>query len=393
MDIAVNELAVIHKLGHRLIEAAGVDLHLSATTDRRTSIADADYVLTSFRQGGFEARHQDEAIPLKYGVIGQETIGPGGFFFAMRTLPIIKTITEEMRKLAPQATLINYTNPTQIVAEAVSHFTKVPVISICDQSSSDLKRILTALPIKEPRDVKYESAGLNHGAWSTRFQIDGRDGVALMNDACDDVLACPQVPARVKRQFRLTRVFGRVPNSYLQHYYYREETLAEAQAAPLTRAQEIVAELPDYYAHYREQAAAETPKLRKVRGGSLFGDMAVDVLRSLTMDDGAIHILNVPNGGALPGFDADRVVEVPCRLDRLGATPLTQPPLPNQVMGLLKMLAEYQWLAAEAIWKGTRREVIKALAANPLVLSLSLAETLLDEITPLQRADIPERLR
>jgi 6-phospho-beta-glucosidase len=191
----------------------------------------------------------------------------------------------------------------------------------------------------------------------------------------------------------LTREFGRVPNSYLQYYYYREETLVEAQAASHTRAQQIMAALPDYYAHYRAEIEASTPNLNKVRGGSLFGDMAVDVLGSMVTDDGAIHTLNVLNGNALPGFDTGRVVELPCRLDRLGATPLAQNPLPHTVMGLLTMLAEYQWLAAQAIWQGTRREAIRALAANPLVLSLSLAETLLDEITPLQRSYISERLQ
>jgi 6-phospho-beta-glucosidase len=393
MDIAAAQLDIVYRLGCRMVEEVGADLRLTATTDRLTALTDADYVLTSFRQGGFEARHQDESIPLKHGIIGQETIGPGGFFFALRTLPVIQAITEEMRRLAPRAILVNYTNPTQIVAEAVNHFTRIPVISICDQSNGDLKNILAALNLKEPDEVKFESVGLNHATWSTRFQVNGQDGVALMLAACANVLDRPDISNRVKRQFHLTREFGRVPNSYLQYYYYHEETLAEACAAPRTRAQEIIATLPDYFAHYRAQTAAKTPRLKKVRGGSLFGDMAVEVLRSLVTDDGAIHTLNVLNRGALPGFDSERVVEVPCRLDRLGATPLAQPHLPHEVMGLLTMLAEYQWLAARAIWQGTRRDIIKALAANPLVLSLSLAETLLDEIIPLQRDYISERVQ
>jgi len=376
-----------------MIESAQVDLRLTATTNRRAAIANANYVLTSFRQGGFIARHQDESIPLKHGVIGQETIGPGGFFFAMRTLPVIKAITKEMAELAPQAVLVNYTNPTQIVAEAVCHFTDTPVISICDQSDSDLQNILAALGIKKPTEVKYESIGLNHATWGARFQVNGQHGVELMRDAYDTVLAQPSVSDRVKRQFRLTREFNRVPNSYLQYYYYREETLAEAQAAPQTRAQQIITALPGYYAHYREEIEAPNPTLKKVRGGSLFGDMAVDVLRSMITDDGAIHTLNVLNGHALPGLDADRVVELPCRLDRLGATPLAQNPLPHSVMGLLAILAEYQWLAAQAIWQGTRREAVRALAANPLVLSISLAEALFNEIISLQSDYIPDRLQ
>jgi len=275
--------------------------------------------------------------------------------------------------------LVNYTNPTQIVAEAETHFSNVPCISICDQSRDDAKKILQALNLPNATIV-LESVGLNHATWSTRFTIDGEDGVAVMLRHYDAVMACADVSARVKRQFRLTREYGRLPNSYLQYYYYREETVAEARARPWTRAQEILAALPSYYEHFREQIAAPIPRLTHVRGGSIFGDMAVQVIRGLVQRDGSIHTLNVPNRTALPDFAPERIVEVPARLERAGATPLVQPRLPSAVVGLLRMLAEYQWLAAEAIWQQDRRALEHALAANPLVLSLSLARQLLDEV-------------
>ncbi|MBI9045966.1 MAG: hypothetical protein JEZ06_15850 [Anaerolineaceae bacterium] len=392
MDINSDNLDIVHRLGSHMVNNARVDLKISATTNRKAAISDADYIITSFRQGGFEARHQDESIPLKHNILGQETIGPGGFFFAMRTLPVIKAITTEISKFAPRAVLINYTNPTQIVAEAVNHFTDIPIISICDQSDDDLQNILVALEIKTPSEVIYESIGLNHATWSSHFQVNGQNGIELMCEACDTVLARTDLSKRVKRQFQLTREFGLIPNSYLQHYYYREETIAEAIASPHTRAQQIMASLPDYYSHFLQELSAPTPKLTKVRGGSLFGDMAVDVIRSLLTGNGEIHTLNVKNRNALPGFDPDRIVELPCHLDRSGATPLAQKHLPHSVMGILSMLSEYQWLAANAIWKGTRKDAVKALSANPLILSLTLAETLLDEITPLQGNYYPERL-
>ncbi len=391
MDIATEELDIVHQLGHRLVAAAGVDLTITATTDRQAAIAGADYVLTTFRQGGFQARHQDESIPLRHNVIGQETIGPGGFFFAMRTLPVIKSLLQEIEQLAPSAVLVNYTNPTQIVAEAVTHFSDVPCISICDQSSEDKENVLHALN-RPHASVVLESIGLNHATWSTRFEIDGEDGVKVMLRHADEVLARDDVTERVKRQFRLTREYGRLPNSYLQYYYYWEETVAEAQAAPRTRAQVIMDTLPSYYAHFEEQILADVPRLTHMRGGSLFGDMAVDVLRGLVQQDGSIHTLNVPNRSAITSFAPDRIVEVPARLERAGATPLVQEPLPPEVMGLLQMLAAYQWLAAHAIWQGDRKAHEHALAANPLVLSLPLAQTLLDEIIPLQQAYLPDRL-
>lgn len=390
MDIAAHELGIIHRLGQRMAQAAGVDIRITATTDQREAVTGADYILTTFRQGGFEARHQDEAVPLEFGVIGQETIGPGGFFFAMRTLPVIQRLVEDIKAVAPNAVIVNYTNPTQIVAEAVTHFGGVPCISICDQSLDDQRKIVSALDL-HPASVEFESVGLNHATWSTRFLIDGEDGVALMNLQTDRVLARPDLSDRLKRQFRLTREYGRVPNSYLQYYYYREEVVAEALAEPKTRAQEIMESLPGYFQHYQEQSEAETPHLTHVRGGSVFGDVAVEVLRSLIVRDHQIHTLNVPNRTALPGFAPDRVVELPARLEARDATPLVQPALPHEVMGLLAMLAEYQWLAADAIWNGDRRALERALASNPLVVSLSQARRLLDTIIPLQSAYLPER--
>lgn len=377
MDIAAPELDIVHRLGVKMVTAAGANLRITATTNQQEAIAGADYVLTTFRQGGFRARHEDERIPLKYGVIGQETVGPGGFFFAMRTLPVIKTIIADIERLAPGAMLVNYTNPTQIVAEAVTHFSAAPCIAICDQSRDDTRRLRHALAMPDAV-IDLESIGLNHATWSTRFTIDGEDGVGVMMRHYDDVMARSDVSARVKRQFRLTREFGRLPNSYLQYYYYREETVAEAQSAPKTRAEVILESIPGYYAHFQEQIAAETPRLTHVRGDSLFGDMAVEVLRGLVLGDGSIHTLNVPNRTALPTFAPDRIVEVPARLERLGATPLVQDRLPSAVSGLLQSLAEYQWLAADAIWRDDCKAMKHALAANPLVLSLSLAEALLE---------------
>ena len=392
MDIAARELDIVHRLGQRMVSAAGVDLTLTATTDRRQAVSGADFVLTSFRQGGFEARHQDETIPLKYNIIGQETIGPGGFFFALRTLPVIKALIQDIKELTPRAVLVNYTNPTQIVAEAVTHFSDVPCISICDQSNEDKQNLRKALNLPQAV-IDLEAVGLNHATWSTKFEIDGQDGILVMERHLKAVLAREEVSPRTKRQFLLACEYGRLPNSYMQYYYYREETVSEAKAAPKTRSQVILDSLPGYYRHFEEQIAAEEPRLTHVRGGSLFGDMAVDVLRGLAEQNHPIYTLNVPNRSALADFTPDRVVEVPARLEHAGATPLAQGYLPAEVTGLLHMLAEYQWLAADAIWNGNLKAVEHALAANPLVLSLSIAQNMLADIRSLQQGYWPEQIR
>ena len=243
MDIAKDELAIVHQLSLRMAESAGADIKISRHDNQQSAIENADYVLTTFRQGGFEARAQDERIPLQHGVIGQETIGPGGFFFAMRTLPVIKGILNDIEHYAPNAVLVNYTNPTQIVAEAVTHFSDVPCISICDQTKDDERKILDAMGI-QPESVFLESVGFNHATWSTHFTIDGEDGIKVMNRHYDAVMENPDVSNRVKRQFMLARDYNRLPNSYMQYYYYREETVAEAKSAKKSRAQVIMDDLP-----------------------------------------------------------------------------------------------------------------------------------------------------
>lgn len=375
MDVAERELSVVARLAERLVEGTG--LRIDATTERVRAIAGADVVLTTFRQGGLTARHHDEAVPLAFDVLGQETIGPGGFFFAMRTLPVMREIADEMTRWAPGATLLNYTNPTQIVAEALTRHTDLHCIAICDQTDDDRVHLAQALDLA-PHEIELASVGLNHATWSTHCRIEGEDGVGRLAREHDRVLARPDVAARTKRQVALTRRYGRVPNGYLPYYLYRDETVREAKRAPRTRAETILAELPTHYAHFAEQAAAPRPHLSGGRGGSVFGDFAVRVLRALTTGERADLTLNVPNvGAAVPDFREDRVVEVPCRLEHGGITPQPQEPFPHEIRGLLRMLADYQAAAADAIWFEDEGAMSRALAANPLVMEPGLADALL----------------
>jgi 6-phospho-beta-glucosidase len=374
MDIAADELAIVHRLGTRLLEGTG--LRLSATTDRVRAVEGASFVLTTFREGGLAARRLDERVPLAFGLVGQETIGPGGFFFAQRTLPVMRALADELAAWAPDARVVNYTNPTQIVAEALARFTPVPAVAICDQTDDDRVHLAAALGVS-PQDMELASVGLNHATWSTRCTVEGEDGVARIAAAAEAIQTRDDVAPRVKRQFELTRVYGRVPNGYLPYYYQREASLAEALAAPRTRAEIIAESLPGMYRHFDEQARADAPRLSEGRGGSVFGDFAVRVLRALVTGERARLTLNVRNDGALSDFDDARIVEVPCDVEGGRITPRPQEPFSADTVGLLRMLADYQAAAAEAIWSGDLDAMVRALAANPLVVSLDLARDLL----------------
>jgi 6-phospho-beta-glucosidase len=192
----------------------------------------------------------------------------------------------------------------------------------------------------------------------------------------------------------LAAAMGSLPSAYLYYYYFRDEALAEARAAGTTRGQDILAEVDDYWRHYEEQSVAAEPVLdpARSRGGILELELAIDVIEAIANDTGARWPVNVPNRGTLPGFPDDLVVEVPATVDAAGAHPVPQPPLPRSVRGLIEMLGEYQALTAEAAWTGGRREAVAALAAHPLVVSLSLAERIYDEMAAAHRAYLPERL-
>jgi 6-phospho-beta-glucosidase len=375
MDIDAANLELVRRLGERMARAAGAGLRITATQDRRSAIAGAGFVLTSFRAGCFQARALDERSPLGYGVIGQETVGPGGFFFALRNLRVIRELCAEMEELCPDAWLVNYANPTNIIGEAVSRFTKVKVLALCDGGKHDAFQVAQALGYG-PGEVEYLGLGLNHATWSTRFTIGGEDGVEMMMRAYGRVIEDPNVPNKLKRMFKLAKRYGRLPNEYLQYYYFPEETLAEARAAPKTRAQVIMDELPDIFEHYREQAESPQPRLTRTRGGTGFGEFAVEVIAAVASDSGRVEMVNVPNRGAFAGLPYERVAEVPCRLDRAGATPLAQSTLPGEVRGMIGALAEYQALAAEAGWQGNNRDAaLKALASNPLMWKLDAERT------------------
>jgi 6-phospho-beta-glucosidase len=394
-DIDADNVAILGRLGARIAAAAGVSLRVTATTDRRRALDGATFVLTSFRAGGLKARAQDERIPLEFGVIGQETVGPGGFFFALRSLHVIRAMCAEMAEVCPEAWLLNYTNPTNIIGEAVSRYTRLKILALCDGGKHDAYHAARWLGYA-PEQVEFRGLGLNHATWSTRFVVDGQDGVALLREAAPRLLAAGGLDAKERRMLRLALRYGRLPNEYLQYYYYPQETLAEARTAARgrTRAETIMAELPDIFAHYAEQAEQPEPRLTRERGGGGFGDFAVEVLRAILCDEGRVEMLNVPNRGTLPGQPPERVAEVPCLIDRHGATPLAQGPLPAEVHGLIAALADYQALAATAGWEGDAGQARRALAANPLCwpLDAEQIDALYARLAQTHAAWLPERL-
>jgi 6-phospho-beta-glucosidase len=394
IDLDEERLALVRAIAEKMIRNRGLDIRVSATTDRRAGLAGCDAVLTSYRPGGFEARHIDESVPLRHGVIGQETQGPGGFFMALRSIHVMRGIVADMEAVCPDARLFNYTNPVNIVAEAVTHHTHIPTVSLCEGPIIFPREVARTAGL-DPGKVDATMVGLNHGSWTVRHEYDGRDMLPLIHDAWARLSEeTPDAERRGMRMLELADRMDALPASYFQYYYFADEVLAELRAKPTTRAQDIMAAAPDYWRHYAEQARSDDPRLDpdRSRGGIHELELAFDVMDALYNDKGETLPVNVPNRGSVPGFPDDLVVETTARVGAGGIAPHTHPPLPRQVRGLVEMLAEYQALTAEAAWSGTRREAVRALASNPLCFSLHKAERIYDEMAAALRPWLPERL-
>jgi 6-phospho-beta-glucosidase len=394
IDLNEEHLRIVQTLAQKMARARGLDITITTTTNRREGLRDCDAVLTSFRPGGFEARHLDESIPLKHGVIGQETQGPGGFFMALRSIHVTKSIIEDMEQVCPRARLFNYTNPINIVSEAVTHHTYIPTTSFCE-GPIVVNRDFAELAGLDPDRLDAVSVGLNHGSWSIRHLYDGQDFIAMLRDAFEQRRLPDTLEDRWEmRLVELALEMDALPSHYFQYYYFKDEILAELQAKPTTRAQDIMASVPDYWAHYREQAARDVPELnpQRSRGGIHELELAIDVMDAIYNDRQEVWYVNIPNCGSLADFPGDLVVETQGYVDRNGVTPLVFGHLPRHLAGLVKMLGEYQALAAEAAWSGNRRDAIRALASHPLVFSLHKAEAIYTEMAAVHRRYLPERL-
>ena len=394
VDLDPDRLELVRTLSEKMARVRGLDITVKATTDRRAALEGCDAVLSSFRPGGFEARVSDERIPLAHGLIGQETQGAGGFFMALRAIHILKGVCAEMEELCADAWIFNYTNPVNIVAEAITHNSSIKIVSLCEGPIYFRDTIADSAGL-DPAKLDVTMVGLNHGCWSVEQSYDGRDPMPLLADAWERRRDDPTLEPRARRQLQLAVAMGAIPADYFEYYYFTDEILDYYRSKPTTRAEDIIGWSADYWRHYEEQAQTDDPQLDpgRSRGGIHELELAIDVMDAIFNDKDEVHPVNMPNAGcALPGFPDDLVVEVTGRCNANGIELIPARPLPRHVAGLVESLGEYQALAAETAWNGTRLDGIRALAANPLVRQLELAERVYDALATAHRSHLPERL-
>ncbi|PIY30035.1 MAG: hypothetical protein CO105_00830 [Comamonadaceae bacterium CG_4_9_14_3_um_filter_60_33] len=373
-DTDAEHLAIVARLTSAMAQQAGA-FKVEVTHTLEAAIAGADLVLNSTRPGGLAARRIDETLPLEFGLPGQETVGPGGFFFALRSVPEALRVAAVMQDLAPNAILLNYTNPSNIVTQALADGGGIKVIGLCDQSDEDLLALCHALG--RPARYSFRCNGLNHATWYSDVLIDGAPLAAhsaplAPPDDYDD-----EHKLRFAMSLEMAREQpGYWPNSYLPYYLFPQAFVAHAQQHG-PRSDVVAASLAKYYAHFEEEGKRAQPQLRFFRGSAGFGDLAVTVIRALASATPTELVLNLPNLGATPAFAHDTVIETRVRVSSGGIERLVAPRLPTSFYGLAKQLERYQRLSAKAASGGDHQARVAALAANPLVGKTLLAARML----------------
>jgi 6-phospho-beta-glucosidase len=380
LDVDGERLEVVGGLARRILKKRGWSGMLSLTTDRNQAFEGADFVVIQLRVGGQRARLIDETLPLEFGCIGQETTGAGGFAKALRTVPVVLEIAEEVgRRSAAHAWIIDFTNPVGIVTQALldeGH----RAIGLCNSAMGFERMIARHLSV-EPSEVTLEHVGLNHLTWERAAKVKGKDRLpGLIAERAHELAVETQIPTD------LIRTLGALPSYYLRYYYCTDQVLAEQlSGTKRSRAEEVIEIERALLAMYRDPQLEEKPPLLMRRGGAYYSEAAVRLITSLHAGTGDIQAVDARNQGGISNFADDAVVEVSSRIDREGAHPLRLAPLAPELKGLMEHVKAYERLTVQAAIHGDRRTALKALLSNPLVPSYRIAASLLDALLSANR--------
>ncbi|MFE0515494.1 6-phospho-beta-glucosidase [Streptomyces sp. NPDC058964] len=374
---------------------------VTATTGLDEALRGADFVFSAIRVGGLAGRADDERVALAQGVLGQETVGAGGIAYGLRTVPVAVDIARRVARLAPDAWVINFTNPAGLVTEAMSRHLGDRVIGICDSPVGLGRRIARVLGA-DPNEAWIDYVGLNHLGWVRGLRIAGRDELPRL-------LADPDLLGSFEegRLFGTDwlRTLGAIPNEYLHYYYFNREAVSAYQQAEQTRGAFLLDQQARFYEEMRDPGAAALAAWDRTRaereatymaenretagagerdaddlsGG--YEKVALALMRAIARDERTTLILNVRNESTLSVLDRDAVIEVPCLVDANGAHPVAVDPLPGHATGLVCAVKAVEREVLAAAGSGSRATAVKAFALHPLVDSVNVARRLVEGYT------------
>ncbi|PAV28433.1 6-phospho-beta-glucosidase [Virgibacillus profundi] len=395
IEAGKEKLEIVGNFAKRMIEKAGLPIEVHLTLDRRAALKDADFVTTQFRVGLLDARATDESIPLKYGVLGQETNGPGGLFKGLRTIPVILDICKDMEELCPNAWLINFTNPAGMVTEAVLRYSNIKkVVGLCNVPIGMEMGIAKLLDVDHSR-IRIDFAGLNHMVYGLDVYVDGES----VKEEVIEKLSDPENSSFVKNidgmgwEPEFIQSLYAITCPYHMYYYKSKEMLdkaIESSKTEGTRA-EVVQQLEnDLFELYKDENLNIKPPQLEERGGAYYSDAAVRLITSIYNDKRDIQPVNTMNRGAIASIPDESAVEISCVITKDGPIPLVMGDLPVAARGLVQQIKSFERIAAEAAVTGDYNKAVLALTINPLTPSDAIAKQIVDEMMEAHKDYLPQ---
>lgn len=390
-----EKLEIVADLARRMVKKAGVPIQIFTTLDRREALPGADFVTTQIRVGFLDARIKDERIPLKHGFIGQETNGAGGMFKALRTVPVILDINKDIAELCPDAWMINFTNPSGMIEEALLKYGHTKkVIGLCNVPIGIEMGVAKLLGVEHER-VRVDFAGLNHMVFGLNVYLDGEN---VTKRVIED-MASGKSASEVKNindinwEPDFIRALGVIPCPYHRYYFMREEMLqteleefkkGEVRAEVVSRLEKELFEI------YKDKNLDIKPPQLEQRGGAYYSDAACRLINSIYNDKKDIQPVNTRNNGAITSLPYDCAVEVSSVITKDGPKPLSMGELPVAVNGLVQEIKSFERVTVDAAYEGSYEKALLALIINPLVASDKKAKELLDEMLEAHKKYLPQ---
>ncbi len=373
---------------------------LSTSESVSEAVEGADYVFLSIRVGGIEGRARDEATALRHGVVGQETVGPGGFAMALRTIPALVGYAREVARRAPSAWIVNFTNPVGIITQAVRAATGARIIGICDTPTELFEQVAHALDVPSA-ECHFDYFGLNHLGWVREVYHRGAPQLARLWDRPDLLRRCYRAPLFEAERLQRLRL---LPTEYVYYYYRSREAFENVSRAGTSRGA-VIAQLnaqlfadlragqKDPVATYEAYLAARDGGYMQIESGATaplgrspwteltgYDKIALQTVSAIHFNTGAVIPLNVENRGNLPELEPGDVIEVPCVVNANGALPLHAGPMPDAVRDLVVAVKAYERATVDAGLSGGREAAVDALALNPLVAGREAAADLVSAL-------------
>ncbi len=389
-----EKLSIVSELAKRMVEKAGVGIKIHATLNREEALEGADFVTTQMRVGLLKSRILDERIPISHGFLGQETNGAGGLFKALRTVPVILDICKDIERLCPNAWLINFTNPSGIITEAINRYSNIKrSIGLCNIGVGMEKAIAKEINDVYPdvKNIRTGFAGLNHMVFATEVYADGQDMLSFVLSKWG-TQTVRNIEAN-KWSSEFLSVLGALPCSYLRYFYMTRESIEDEikkYNENGTRA-EVVKRIEDeLFEIYKDKNLDVKPEQLEKRGGAYYSDAACNLINSIYNDKGDIQVVNTVNHGTVDLFGENDIVETSCVITKKGPMPVKVAPIPVLARGLVTQIKSFEIAAVEAAVSGEYKKALTAMMINPLVSSQKYAQIMLDEMLEAHKAYLPQ---